>query len=121
MSEVQSHERTEKRTELRAERAMALEGLIENVSGVMHNMKSTLMAVNGYIDLFLCQKSAGGYFRFGGSIGRFHHCRFSSLSPKIAISELTTRAQTNCVLFFLLILANMVTIPSAFSCVAGPS
>lgn len=30
---------------------MTVEKLAENVSGVMHNLKSAFMAVNGYIDL----------------------------------------------------------------------
>ena len=30
---------------------MSIEKLSENISGVMHNLKSALMAVNGYLDL----------------------------------------------------------------------
>ena len=33
------------------ERRMSVEKLSENISGVMHNLKSALMAVNGYLDL----------------------------------------------------------------------
>jgi hypothetical protein len=43
--------RVEKRTKLDADEAMTVERLLEDVSGVAHNLKSAVMAVNGYIDL----------------------------------------------------------------------
>ena len=38
-----------------------LDQLTENILGVVHNMKSALMAVNGYIDLLSPEKSGGIY------------------------------------------------------------
>ena len=40
---------------------MTVERLSENVLGVMHNMKSALMAVNGYIDLLIPDRSGEVY------------------------------------------------------------
>ena len=80
----------------------------EQQPGIMgsYMYKSALGSV-----LVLSQNGAGRHFRCGGSIGKVHLRRFSEWSPEIAMSELTTRAQTNCVLSFLLYLAMMTTFP----------
>ena len=56
MEKVPVSTEVKKRVESRTEAAMTVERLAENVSGVVHNLKSTLMAVDGYIDLLASKK-----------------------------------------------------------------
>jgi hypothetical protein len=51
MREAQTRVRAEKPTESHTEETMTVERLADGINGVAHNLKSTLMAVNGYIDL----------------------------------------------------------------------
>ncbi len=49
------------RIESHVEEAVRFERLAENVAGVVHNLKSTLMAVNGYIDLLAPERDGEVY------------------------------------------------------------
>ncbi len=49
--------------------AMTVEKLSENVGGVMHNLKSALMAVNGYIDLLASDHTDKIYGQAKQSVG----------------------------------------------------
>ena len=49
--------------------AMTVEKLSENVGGVMHNLKSALMAVNGYIDLLASDHTDKIYQQAKHSVG----------------------------------------------------
>ena len=48
-------------TESPVEGAMTVERLSENISGVVHNVKSLLMAVNGYVDLLGAEERSEVY------------------------------------------------------------
>ncbi len=50
-------------------KAMTVEKLSENVGGVMHNLKSAFMAVNGYIDLLASDQSDKIYQQAKQSVG----------------------------------------------------
>ena len=51
MEKVQIEAGTGNQTDSYLKKALSLERLAENVGGVAHNLKSTLMAVNGFLDL----------------------------------------------------------------------
>jgi hypothetical protein len=51
MEKVKTRAKAEKQADSHTEKTMTVERLSEDVGGVVHNLKSALMAVNGYIDL----------------------------------------------------------------------